>query len=128
VVWPPDGPAWLVDLKGRRSPNGRLENWVTEADLEGLTQWQAVFGEGFIGMLVFAYLVARPSEWPHQEAPLHERASRFYSFWAVTVDDYRRLAQRRSARWKTWGVPPKRFQHVAEPLGKWLAGGIRGPE
>lgn len=122
VVWPTEGPTWLVDLKGRKSSRGRLENWVTLADVEGLTEWQAVFGSGFVGMLVFAYAVAKPDEWPHQQAPLHKCANRYYSFWVVPVDDYSRLARPRSARWKTCAVPAKMFKSIAAPVSKWLIG------
>src|SRR5262245_65310849 len=52
---------WLADVKGRRwAQRGRAsrpawENWVTQNDLDGLTQWQQVFGGGFRSILVFAY-------------------------------------------------------------------------
>ena len=122
VVWPAQGPNWLVDVKGRQSRTGRLENWVTTADLEGLARWQQVFGAGFVGMFVFAYLIGDPSKWSHQQAPLHDYADKYYSFWAITVEDFNRLAKRRSARWKTCSVPAGRFKEVARPVAEWLAG------
>ncbi len=121
VVWPSTGPNWLVDIKGRTVPKtGRLENWVTDGDLEGLVQWEAVFGTGFVGMFVFVFIVAEPAGWPHQHAPLHDFAGDCYSFWAIAVEEYRRLAKVRSQRWKTFTVPADLFATQAEPVGKWL--------
>lgn len=121
VVWPSDGPSWLVDIKGRTSnKTGRLENWVTDGDLDGLTQWQEVFGSDFVGMFVFVFTVDDPANWPHQNAPLHLFQGRNYSFWAIRVEDYRRLARTRSARWRTFTVPAGLFRDNAEPVGKWL--------
>ena len=52
--------SWLVDVKGRRFPVRRQtkqywKNWSTHDDLESLTRWEAIFGVGFRGLLVFAY-------------------------------------------------------------------------
>lgn len=121
VVWPHDGPNWLVDIKGRTAvKSGRLENWVTDGDLEGLCQWQEVFGTGFVGILVFVFLVEEPANWRHQHAPLHAWQGDSYSFWAIAVEDYRRLAKVRSARWKTYTIAADVFEEAAEPVGKWL--------
>jgi len=121
VVWPSDGPNWLVDIKGRTANRtGRLDNWVTDGDLDGLIQWQEVFGTGFVGMFVFVFIVEDPASWPHQNAPLHVFGGDAYSFWAIAVDDYRRMAKTRSARWKTFSVPADLFRDMAEPVGKWL--------
>lgn len=121
VVWPDDGPNWLVDIKGRTAnKTGRLENWVTDGDLDGLVQWESVFGTGFVGMFVFVFHVEDPAGWPHQHAPLRAFQGNCYSFWAIAVEEYRRLAKVRSARWKTYSVPADIFGEVAQPVGKWL--------
>lgn len=121
VVWPSEGPNWLVDVKGRTAnKTGRLENWVTDGDLDGLVQWQAVFGTGFVGMFVFVFVVPDPCGWSHQRAPLHAFQGKSYSFWAIAVEEYRRLAKLRSSRWKTYTVPAGVFAEAAEPVGKWL--------
>jgi len=122
VVWPSDGPSWLVDIKGRTSRTGRLDSWVTQGDLDGLSEWQAVFGEGYIGIFVFVFFVERPDRWAHQQAPLHSYKGGWYSFWSVAVDDYRRAAKVRSSRWRTWCIEPNVLRTIAEPVGRWLAG------
>jgi hypothetical protein len=122
VVWPSEGPNWLVDIKGRISQTGRLDNWVTDGDLEGLATWQTVFGEGYMGMFVFVFLVTRPDAWAWQQAPLHTYKGRCYSFWSVPVEEYRRAAKVRSARWGTWTAASDRFSAIAEPASRWLVG------
>ena len=122
VVWPSEGPSWLVDIKGRTSRTGRLDGWVTQGDLDGLNEWQAVFGDGYVGIFVFVFFVERPDRWVHQQAPLHSYKGSSYSFWSVPVDEYRRAAKVRSPRWRTWCVEPNVFRVIAEPVGRWLVG------
>ena len=53
VVYPEHEYNILVDVKGRKWPylsrGGKRywENWVTREDLEDLTRWQGVFGDGY---------------------------------------------------------------------------------
>ena len=66
IVYPPAGRACLVDVKGRKTPVGSsgrspLKNWVTKADLAGLTEWQSIFGSDFQAVFVFAYWLAPKS-------------------------------------------------------------------
>ena len=51
----------LVDVKGRmfgsaakRSP-GHYQSWVTQDDVDSMTQWQKLFGSDFQAIFVFAY-------------------------------------------------------------------------
>lgn len=130
VVWPPEGPNWLVDIKGRSIKTDRLENWVTRGDLDGLAQWQAVFGAGFIGAFIFVFHVEKPRQWSYQQAPLYPFGDSHYSFWISTVEDYRHAAEVRSARWQTYSTRPASFLNVAEPVGSLLTAGAgreRGP-
>jgi hypothetical protein len=130
VVWPSSGPNWLVDIKGRAITTGRLDNWVTQGDLDGLTEWQSVFGDGFVGVFVFVFHVQKPELWRYEQAPLYGYRGASYSFWSTTVDDYRRSAKVRSARWNTYTAEPEVFLSVAEPVGRWLIsenGPDRGP-
>ncbi len=120
VVWPSSGPNWLVDIKGRTIATDRLDNWVTQSDLDGLEAWQSVFGEGFVGVFVFVFHVQKPCQWPYQQAPLYRYKDNSYSFWSATSDEYRRSVKVRSARWGTFSCEPNVFRCVAEPVGRWL--------
>src|SRR5690606_16583330 len=64
VVYSKNGPNLLVDVKGRklRDPQGRsgFETWSPEQDVNDLTEWEQVFGPGFMAMLSFVYEIAPP--------------------------------------------------------------------
>src|SRR5205085_6907578 len=60
IVYPADQPACLVDVKGRkfaRRTGGqrRWQSWVTQADVDGLTQWREVFGAEVSAAFVFVF-------------------------------------------------------------------------
>lgn len=108
---------WLVDVKGRRFPSGRQywRNWTTEEELHSLARWGDRFGNGFIGMLVFAYeLTGDHSPVPPHE--VHYHADRPYAFVAVPAAVYHALARPLSARWGTVAVPTADFRRAARPV------------
>lgn len=127
IVYPPDGRACLVDVKGRKagraSPDGdcRQGNWVTRADVRDLVTWQSVFGEDFQAVFVFAYWLAWGTD--AKSGPeaafggsLFRFAGRRYSYWLVPVCDYDKRQTRRSKRWDTVSVPTKEFREISRPL------------
>lgn len=121
VLHPPQGAKWLVDLKGRQFPYGSAgsrrywENWVTQADLDGLAEWEAAFGDNYEARLVFAYLLEGPPErWPAIE-PFAFGHGRF-AFYAVRLADYRTHCRQRSPRWSTVCVPRRTFRTIARPV------------
>lgn len=124
IVYSTGGTNWLVDIKGRRwGPRGKqsrptLENWITQDDLDGLRQWQTVFGAGFRGLLVFAYLIAPPTQ--TDAAFAHRHDERTYVFAAVTLDEYAEHARVRSPRWGTINVPTARFRAFVRPMADFL--------
>jgi len=120
LVYCPTGPAWLVDVKGRKfpydQPAGRRywENWVTVDDLEGLAQWQRAFGDGFQAMLVFAYWLTAA----HARSPtshVHRFRDEHYSFLCIPADQYREHSRGRSAKWNTVSMPARDFRKLAKP-------------
>ncbi len=78
----------LVDVKGRRFPSGgddgthKWENWATADDLASLQRWEAVFGDGFRSVLVFAYDIRHSRWYSELDAPFQHR-DRVYSFYGV---------------------------------------------
>jgi hypothetical protein len=129
VVYSSAGPNLLVDVKGRKFPDisakGRRrvgrpwENWVTREDIEGLEQWQAVFGSGFRAVLVFTYwLQGTPDTSPFQD--VHVYRGKHYFFAAVTLDDYRVGAKPRSAKWQTLTMPAAQFKGLARAVEEML--------
>jgi hypothetical protein len=116
---------WLVDIKGRRwaarAGNRRppWENWVTQADIDGLDQWEHVFGAGFQALLVFAYrLDERAAEAPAQV--VHQFRGQPYVFAAVPLAEYRTHARLRSPKWETVNMPTREFARHVRPIADWL--------
>jgi hypothetical protein len=129
IVYSTRGANLLVDVKGRKFPDlaavGRRrigrpwENWVTREDIDGLHQWQRVFGPGFRAVLVFVYwLLGSPERSPFEDVHVHR--GRHYIFAAVTLDDYCTAAKPRSARWQTLTMPTEPFRKVVRPLEEML--------
>ena len=119
VVYSAGGANLLVDVKGRKFPNGpagrrrrsgrAFENWITRDDMEGLRRWETIFGDGFRAVLVFAYwLQGPPSSSPMDE--VHVFQGRHYVFAAIGLDRYVAAARPRSARWGTLTMPAAQFR------------------
>ena len=126
IVYAPAGTNWLVDVKGRRwTARGKQrkpawENWATQADLDGLQQWQRVFGVGFRALLVFAY--ALDSDAASAPAELvHTYRDRRYIFTGLPVDTYVENARMRSPKWGTVSLPTAVFAEHVRPLAELLA-------
>lgn len=118
LVYRPDQKAWLVDVKGRKFPyevNGGKrywENWVTRDDLDGLTQWEKVFGEQFEPGLVFVYWLTGPAD-REPDGDIHMFRGTYYAFVWVRVADYLTHARQRSPKWDTVSVPTRTFRRIA---------------
>lgn len=126
IVYPPAGRACLVDLKGRKSPvgpacQGRLKNWVTQADVDGLSEWQAIFGSDFQAVFVFSYwlaptVAAQKSGLAHESQAGWQFAGRSYAHFLIPLDDYARHARLLSRRWQTVSIPREQFAETARAL------------
>lgn len=129
VVYSSSAANLLVDVKGRKFPDGvtgrkrgagkAWENWITRADVEGLTDWQRVFGEGFAAMLVFAYWLQGPPQRSEFE-DVHIFRENYYAFVAISLPEYVALARPRSQKWQTLGMPAKLFAKHARDIVEFL--------
>jgi hypothetical protein len=125
LVYPSDTSQWIVDVKGRKFPytseNGRgtaryWENWVTQEDVDGLSDWQKVFGPDFEARFVFAYLLRGSADrWPVGRP--HCFQGEWYAFLTVNLPDYRKHCRSRSSSWGTVSVPRAAFREIARPVG-----------
>lgn len=115
----------LIDVKGRKVPRSRpgarpptrskLQNWVTEDDVESLATWQSLFGEGFCAAFAFVYWCDdQPPDALFQE--VFEHRSRWYAIRAVTLEDYARAMRPRSRRWRTVHLPTAAFEALSQPF------------
>lgn len=124
IVYSSGDANWLVDVKGRRwaARQGQRkpswENWVTQADLDGLQQWETVFGVGFRALLVFAYGLQTEAEPPAEV--VHRFRDERYVFAGVPLEVYRMHARVRSPKWGTVNMPTAEFARHVRPLAEWL--------
>lgn len=124
IVYSESGPNLIVDVKGRKFPDSSpgasrgtraWENWITRDDVEGLRQWQGVFGVEFISVLVFAYwLQGPPARAPFED--VHWMEGRHYAFVALPLEDYVSLATPRSAKWQTLSAAARPFSRAVVPI------------
>lgn len=113
------GVSWLVDVKGRRFPSGRQrqywKNWSTRDDVSSLFRWEALFGERFGGLLVFAYNVLGEQA-PLPAPELFEFRGALYGFVAIRLREYARHARQISPKWDTVAMPVEQFRRLAAPV------------
>ena len=119
----------LVDVKGRKFPDttpgkrGKAsrawENWITREDVVGLVEWEKVFGQDFVAVLVFAYwLQGPPQRSPFED--VHWFRQRHYAFLALPLAAYTRSARPRSAKWQTLSMPTVEFRQCAKDIATFL--------
>ncbi|MEM7228328.1 MAG: HYExAFE family protein [Planctomycetota bacterium] len=106
----------IVDVKGRRYRGGRrFENWVTRDDVESLTTWEAMLGDGFEAAFVFIYaLDAQPPDALFECTISHGDV--WYALREATLRHYMPCMRRRSDRWLTVDVPTASFASISRPL------------
>lgn len=123
IVYSPEGPRFLVDIKGRRFPGGTPEkprkvwqNWVSREDIVCLERWENSFGDGFRGLIVFLYQLSEAVELAEDTADLWEWKGSRYLVRAVAAGDYRRHMRVRSPRWGTVCLPTEAFRELVRPF------------
>jgi hypothetical protein len=131
VVYSRRGPNLLVDIKGRKATGeaaGALQTWTTRRDVDDLSQWERIFGEGFKALFVFVFevnpvLAPPPGHFVFQQGdathPLTLR-ERHYLMLGVDLADYRNHMSRRSVSWDTVAMPTAEFRQLARPVREWL--------
>jgi len=110
-------PNVLLELKGRKLPAGskRLENWVTQDDVDSLLRWEGLFGREYVGAFAFVYRCeGEPPDplfeqvWRHREA--------WYAIRTIAAGAYAAVMRVRSRRWGTVSVPTGEFERLSGPL------------
>jgi hypothetical protein len=123
LVFGSRGARLLIDVKGRRFPGGPKsrrryvwECWAFEEDVDGLERWAALAGQGYQGLLVFAYSLLPAVKLPEDTPDLLVHRGKRYLFRAVNIAGYRQHMRVRSPRWKTVSLPRDRFRALVRPL------------
>jgi hypothetical protein len=115
----------LAEVKGRKviarsrshgtRSAGRLECWATADDVEALSTWEGLFGDGFRAVFVFVYWCDEQPAMPLFEE-LFEFKDRWYAIRAISVRDYRSVMRPRSVRWRTVHLSGPDFDRLSGPL------------
>ena len=125
IVHPKNRPKLIIDVKGRKLAAAtyrkkRLgQSWTTLDDIDGMENWEAVFGADTLGMFVFAYWLydlERPGDLPIDIG--HD--GRYYTFIATDLCGYRQRMKQRSQKWNTVFVPAKPFDDIAVPFRQFV--------
>jgi len=125
LLYPPGGQIIIAEVKGRSFKGttfdklAGLECWVTTDDIDGLAEWQQVFGPDYLAVFVFAYR-AENIDVDFNGSNFYDFAENRYVFFAVKLDDYRKFMKRRSTKWQTVTLPADKFRRCAVQMQKLL--------
>ena len=125
LLYPPNRPIVIAEVKGRKFKGTSLakltgfECWVTIGDIEGLTKWQRIFGEGHQATFVFAYKMAN-IDVDFDGEDYFDFDSNKYLFFCVKLQDYRKFMKRRSPKWQTVTLSAEKFRDCAVLISKFL--------
>jgi len=126
IVSAPGEITWLVDVKGRRFPSGEEQkqywkNWSTRDDLRSLAQWEALFGENFCALFVFAYNIVGQRA-PLAPEQLFEHRGGLYAFLGIRLSEYAAYSHPISPSWDTVAMATADFRRLARPMEAFLGG------
>ncbi|MCK4753199.1 MAG: HYExAFE family protein [Planctomycetes bacterium] len=108
----------IAEVKGRAFKGtsfaklAGFECWVGTEDVDGLTQWQEVFGSGHTAAFIFAYRIENVDvDFDGRE--VYDFNGKKYVFFCVKLGDYRKFMKVRSPSWKTVTLPAEKFRQCA---------------
>ncbi len=125
LVYAHGGQTIIAEVKGRKFKGtsfaklAGLECWVTADDVDGLANWQKIFGAGHQAVFVFTYDVEKIDVDFDGRDVFDFKASR-YVFFCIKLGDYRRAMKRRSPKWQTVTLPADKFRQCAIEIGELL--------
>jgi hypothetical protein len=126
LLCPPNQQKIVAEVKGRSFKGTTLsqlagfECWVTTEDVDGLAEWQEVFGPGHTAVFVFAYK-AEKVDVDFDGRDFYDFDGNRYFFFAIKLDDYRKSMTRRSPKWRTVTLPADKFRQYAVQMQKLLS-------
>ncbi len=118
LLYPGNQQKIIAELKGRSFKGTTFakltgfECWVTADDVDGLAQWQKVFGPDHTAVFVFAYKIEN-IDVDFDGRDVYDFAGDRFVFFAVGLEDYRRSMKRRSPKWQTVTLPADKFRQCA---------------
>jgi len=129
IIYPDNGHKLLVDVKGRKLSCGSYQrghwgdSWATMEDVDGLTQWQGIFGNEYRAVFIFAYwLFDTPADQlPGMIEGAYQYQGRHYIFTLAPLNDYQAEMQTRSTRWNTVFIPAAQFRRLLHPFDQYVS-------
>jgi hypothetical protein len=125
LLYHSNGQIIIAEVKGRRFKGTSLakltglECWVTTEDIEGLTNWQKVFGSNHQTIFVFAYKTEN-IDVDFDGKDFFDFEANRYVFFCIKLDDYRRSMKRRSPKWQTVTLPAEQFRKCVVQIDELL--------
>jgi hypothetical protein len=125
LVYPPDKPTIIAEVKGRKFTGTSLEKmtgfecWVTIEDVDGLVKWQEILGPAYQAVFIFVYLI-KNIDVDFDGVDVFDFNTDRYVFFTVKLDDYRSFMKRRSPKWQTVTLPADKFRRCAVQLNEFL--------
>jgi hypothetical protein len=118
LLYPARGEIIVAEVKGRLFKGTSFakltgfECWVTTDDVDGLTQWQEVFGPSHTAAFVFSYRI-KNIDVDFDGRDVYDFDGGRYIFFCVKLQDYRRYMKVRSPKWQTVTLPADKFRKCA---------------
>ena len=125
LVYPPDKPIIIAEVKGRKFTGISLEKmtgfecWVTAEDVDGLVKWQEVLGPAYQAVFIFVYKIEN-IDVDFDGVDVFDFDDNRYVFFTVKLDDYRSFMKRRSPKWQTVTLPADKFRRCAVQITELL--------
>ncbi len=125
LLYSTGGQAVIAEIKGRIFKGNTLANltslecWVTADDIDGLMNWQKIFGKEARVVFIFAYKIEAVDVDLDGREVFDFNENR-YLFLCVNLDDYRRFMKLRSPKWRTVTLPANRFRQNIIELNDFL--------
>jgi len=118
LLYPPNQPTIIAEVKGRKFSGTTFANlsgfecWVTTDDVDGLANWQQIFGPTHSAAFVFAYKIENVDvDFDGREVYCFKGLN--YVFFCIKLADYIRFMKIRSPKWKTITLPADKFRLCA---------------
>jgi hypothetical protein len=118
LLYPPNQSIIIAEVKGRKFAGATFANlsgfecWVTTDDVDGLANWQQIFGPTHSAAFIFAYKIENVDvDFDGRE--VYDFKGLNYIFFCIKLADYIRFMKVRSPKWKTITLPANKFRLCA---------------
>ena len=125
LLYPAGKSVIVAEVKGRSFKGTSFEKlsgfecWVTADDVEGLANWQEIFGPNHIPVFIFAYRIENVDV-DFDGRAVYDFDHAKYIFFAVELADYKRFMVLRSPKWRTVTLPANKFRQCAVQIDELL--------